>query len=356
MMQLTTSLRRSARALARRVGNEEHGAVTVIVALMMVVILGMAALVVDVGSVEVRRAQLQDAADAAATAIAQDCFGAAGTTISLCDAGVRAAASSTALGLATRALPTGTVVTAGTPVFPGDDTVTVTLSSPDASTFGAIFGVSSSTVVVHATAKWGLPATPLALAYNECSLPAPSTASKSFLRYDLLDLDLQGCGLIGGVLNELGNGWLPSANCTFDVNLLSYLNDVLTKVLPTNCAPVVDSLIGKYVLLPVYSHVLTDIVVKGVLLGKGYAVQKYALVQVTGYDFQTLTLNALGNGIQAQIGPTNISGQPQCPLLVDLGPLLQIKEPTCQGLQGYFQGYLTPTEAAARMRGVQLIS
>jgi hypothetical protein len=113
---------------------------------------------------------------------------------------------------------------------------------------------------------------------------------------------------------------------------------------------------GKYVLLPVYSHVLTDIVVKGVLLGQGYAVQKYALVQVTGYDFQTLTLNALGTGITAQLGSASISGQPQCPLLVDLGPLLQIKVPTCQGLQGYLQGYLTPTEAAARMRGVELIS
>ena len=35
---------------------------------------------------------------------------------------------------------------------------------------------------------------------------------------------------------------------------------------------------------------------------------------------------------------------------------ININDVLCQGLQGYFQGYLTPTEAAARMRGVQLIS
>ncbi len=351
MTRPTSSLPRSAARLARRLGREEHGAVTVIVAMMMVVILGMAALVIDVGSVEVRKAQLQDAADAAATAIAQDCFAAAGTTVDGCDDGVTATASATALTYITRTLPAGTVVSVGDPGWT-PDTVEITLSSPDASFFAGVFGVNSSTVVVHATAKWGLPATPLALAYNECSLPAPSASSKSFLRYDLLDLDLQGCGLIGGVLNELGNGWLPSADCTFDVNLLSYLDDVLTKVLPTNCAPVVDSLMGKYVLLPVYSHVLTDIVVKGVLLGKGYAVQKYALVQVTGYQFQTVGLNVLG--FPVVIGPSNISGNPQCPSL-NLG-VLDIDDVLCQGLQGYFQGYLTPTEAAARMRGVQLIS
>jgi Flp pilus assembly protein TadG len=341
--------------LKRRLGDlgaDDRGAVTVIVAIMMVVVLGMAALVVDVGSVEVRRAQLQDAADAAALAIAQDCFGAAGTTVNACDAGVKSAASSTAARLVTKTLPVGTPFTVTGIAFT-IDTVEVSLSSADSSTFGAIFGSAATTVNVQATAQWGLPATPLPLSYNECALPSPSASSKAFLRYDLLDLDLTGCGLIGGVINELGSGWMNTSNCTFDVNLLSYLSDVLTKVLPTNCAPIVASLMGKYVLLPVYSHVLTDIVVKGVLLGQGYAVQKYALVQVTGYDFQTVSVNLLG--LPLSVGPANISGAPQCPT-VDLLHILNVQDLLCQGLQGYLQGYLTPTEAAARMRGVELIS
>ena len=352
MTRLTSSFTHRIQRRLRDLGADDRGAVTVIVAFMMVVVLGMAALVVDVGSVEVRRAQLQDAADAAATAIAQDCFEAAGTTVSACDAGVKSAASSTASSLVTKSLPTGTPFTVDSVVFT-INTVEVSLSSPDTSTFGAIFGSAGTTVTVHATAQWGLPATPLPLSYNECTMPNPAPSSKAFLRYDLLDLDLQGCGLIGGVINELGNGWMNTSNCTFDVNLLSYLSDVLTKVLPTNCASLVSGLIGKYVLLPVYSHVLTNIVVNGVLLGQGYAVQKYALVQVTGYDFQTVSVNLLGVGVS--VGPANISGSPQCPT-VDLLHILNVQDLLCQGLQGYFQGYLTPTEAAARMRGVELIS
>jgi Flp pilus assembly protein TadG len=345
-------LRRAGLRIQRRVGDDERGAVTVIVAIMMVVILGIAALVVDVGSVEVRRAQLQDAADAAATAIAQDCYAAPGTTVSLCDSGVIAAASADAVKYADGSLPDGATVDVQGLDWTGN-TVKVTLTSPQASTFGGIFGASGNTIQVSATAQWGLPATPLPLAFNECAMPVPSAAT-AFLRYDLLDLDLEHCGLIGGVLNELGNGWLNTPSCSFDVNLLTYLTDVLTKVLPTNCAAQVATLKGEYVLLPVYDHVLTNIVVKGVLLGQGYQVQKYALVKVSGYDFQTLTLG-VGNIITAQVGPTDISGSPQCPMLIDT-PLLKLKEPACQGLQGTFVQYLTPSEAAARMRGVQLVA
>lgn len=336
------------RRLGRRIGRDDHGAVTIVVAFTMTVILGIAALVVDVGASEMRKAQLQDAADAAATAVAQQCFGAAGTTVNFCDPTVIATATSTALHYAADSLD-DVAVSVSSVTFT-INTVRVSLAMDQPSTFARIFGVDSSHISAAATAQWGLPAIALPLAYNECALPAPSATTKQFLRYDLLDLSFSSCGLIGGITDELGPGWMAGASCTFDVNLATYVIATLTKVLPTICAPMVPSLIGKYVLLPVYDHVLRDIVVKGVLLGKGYPIEKYALVQVTGYDFQTLTI---GLGVvTAQIGPTNITGAPQCPTL-SLG-LLTIKEPTCQGLQGYLQGYLTPTQAAARMQGVQL--
>jgi hypothetical protein len=50
---------------------DESGAITVITAILMTVMLGMAALVIDIGAAEARRAQLQDAADAAAVGIAR---------------------------------------------------------------------------------------------------------------------------------------------------------------------------------------------------------------------------------------------------------------------------------------------
>ena len=66
-MQRLTSLFRG-RLLA-----SERGATAVIFALLLVPMLGFAAIAVDVGSLYAERARLQVAADAAAIAVAQDC-------------------------------------------------------------------------------------------------------------------------------------------------------------------------------------------------------------------------------------------------------------------------------------------
>lgn len=339
----------SLRRRAQRLRDDERGAVTVIVAFCMVILLGMAALVVDVGLGQMRKAQLQDAADAAATAIAQQCFAAAGTTVDACDPSVAAAASGTAEHYGSPTVP-GLTVTVNAVAWT-INTVRVTLSVDQPSLFAQVFGVDTSHVAAAATAQWGLPATPLPLAYNECALPAPSASTKEFLRYDLLDLSFASCGTVGGVTDLLGPGWLATPQCTFDVTLTSYVVSTLSKVLPTPCAPIVPGLVGKYVLLPVYNHVLTTIIVNGVVLGQGYRIQKFALFRLSGYDFSTLQISG---AVVTQLGPSNIAGAPQCPT-VNLG-LLTAKEPSCQGLQGFFVQYLTPTEAAARVHGVQLVA
>ncbi|MFO5197577.1 pilus assembly protein TadG-related protein, partial [Salmonella enterica subsp. enterica serovar Typhimurium] len=64
------------------------------------IVLGMAALVIDIGAAEARRAQLQDAADAAAVGLAQRCFDSALTSLAACDGGVVGAATATASGYA----------------------------------------------------------------------------------------------------------------------------------------------------------------------------------------------------------------------------------------------------------------
>lgn len=58
----------------RRAAGDE-GAVLVIVAVIMVALLGIGALVLDLGALHVERRELQNGADAAALAIAQDCAG-----------------------------------------------------------------------------------------------------------------------------------------------------------------------------------------------------------------------------------------------------------------------------------------
>jgi hypothetical protein len=54
---------------------DDAGAVVALVAIMMVVLLGMGALVIDVGQLYAERRELQNGADAAALAVAQDCAG-----------------------------------------------------------------------------------------------------------------------------------------------------------------------------------------------------------------------------------------------------------------------------------------
>jgi len=341
---------------------DESGAMAVVVAIVMTVVLGMAALVIDVGAAESRRAQLQDAADAAATALAQACFESPLTNLSGCDGGVVGGATATAARYATGNLIDGAAEVAEV-VFTAE-TVRVDLVSDQPSFFARIFDVTQTTIRASATAKWGQPALPLPLAYLGCSLPEPSSSTVRFLRYDLLDLDLGSCGLLGGLLELLGPGWVTQtdlislddglsllrSDCTFDLDLVAYLSSTLTKVLPTQCQYLVPSLIGRQVLLPVYDSVLMPIVVNGVLLGQGMQIQRYALVEVTGYDFQTLELN-LGI-ISASIGPKDMPATgPRCPNL----PLLPIEVPACQGIQGIVHGYLTPAEAAQRLAGVQLI-
>ncbi|CZQ80916.1 Hypothetical protein Tpal_134 [Trichococcus palustris] len=58
--------------LIKRLKKEEQGQALIMVALMLTVLLGFAALVVDVGNLYVQKSQLQNAADAAALAGAQD--------------------------------------------------------------------------------------------------------------------------------------------------------------------------------------------------------------------------------------------------------------------------------------------
>ncbi len=64
-------MRRLGRGTAE--GNGERGAVSVLVAILMVVLLGFAALAVDIGVLYAERTQLRNGADAAAIAIAQKC-------------------------------------------------------------------------------------------------------------------------------------------------------------------------------------------------------------------------------------------------------------------------------------------
>lgn len=359
-----------------RSGGDE-GAVAVIVAIMMVVILGMAALVIDVGGIEGRRSSLQNAADAAALAVAQSCRDdGQSTVLGSCGPTARNAAPAQAATYAA-----GNVTDGGVTVRSVDTTqpgrVTVTVDTVQKDLFASILGTSSTPVTATATATWSVPATPLPLTFNACELPSAPSSATVLLRTDPVALAQPGCGLLTGVLNAVVPAWMADPDCALDVSAVTVVTGTLSAVIPSQCQTVVQGLVGQRVLLPVYEHPLGNVIVGcvvGGLLGSlllgqtqnaNCAIEKYAVVTLTGYDFASVdatvtTRVLLDVSAHVQIGFQNMPAAPDCAAynagLLGAG-VLSLGQPLCQGIQGQFQGFVTPTQAASmQTAGIRLVA
>jgi Putative Flp pilus-assembly TadE/G-like len=151
-------MQRLTRRLRLRSG-EERGATAVVLALLMVPMLGFAAIAVDVGALYAERARLQVAADAAALAVAQDCaHGACGDMVATASAMV--AANDGAAGAAPPVLHTNPL------------SVTVQGSTPVKHWFAPVLGYDATAVSASATVAWGAPGggtAVLPLTFSICS-------------------------------------------------------------------------------------------------------------------------------------------------------------------------------------------
>jgi Flp pilus assembly protein TadG len=142
----TAHARRPGRGTVRAPGmrwyrrRAERGSIAVVVAIMLPVIFGLAGLVVDVGSWYLTRAQLQNAADAAALAGAADLPG---------DPSAAATAAQT---LADRNV-SGATVTSVTPYNGSSSEIQVTVSKRATVSFASIVGVSAPTITATAVAS-----------------------------------------------------------------------------------------------------------------------------------------------------------------------------------------------------------
>ncbi len=136
-------MQRLTRTLRRRLDGE-RGATAVLFALLLVPILGFAAIAVDVGALYAERARLQVGADAAAIAVAQDC-----------SRGNCGDMQATAQALITA---NDTEGTAAQPVLSSDPlSVTVTGGTPKDHWFAPVIGHESTSVSATATVGWGSP-------------------------------------------------------------------------------------------------------------------------------------------------------------------------------------------------------
>jgi Flp pilus assembly protein TadG len=129
--------------LSRRPAGE-RGAAAVVLSLLLVPMLGFAAIAVDIGALYAERARLQVGADAAAIAVAQDCSrGNCGDMLATAQALIDA---------------NDTEGTAAQPVLSSDPlSVTVTGGMPVEHWFAPVIGHDSTRVSATATVGWGGP-------------------------------------------------------------------------------------------------------------------------------------------------------------------------------------------------------
>ncbi|WP_426225611.1 pilus assembly protein TadG-related protein [Pseudarthrobacter sp. DSP2-3-2b1] len=149
-------MRRLNRTSAKNDG--ERGAVSVIVAFMLVALLGFGAIAVDVGMMYAERAQLRNGADAAALAVAQRC------AVSAADPNC-SATSPLAAGLANGNATDGLSNLKSVALSTGDRTVKVTAGAQEAGHspnevslfFARALGINSAEVNAPAFVQWGSP-------------------------------------------------------------------------------------------------------------------------------------------------------------------------------------------------------
>jgi hypothetical protein len=282
-MSLFAALRRKDRA----VGSGEDGAVAVLIALLMVVLLGFAAIVIDVGSMYAQRAQLQNGADAAVLAIAQDC---AKNGLTVCKTNAPGKAQT----LAAANVNNGLVGT-GTPSFPTTNSVKETLSAgKDGSgldlSFAPVLGINKADVNATASAAWGSPIRgnailPVGLSQCEFTQYGFRGSTEFVMRYD--NTNDTTCNGRGG--KEIAGGfyWLKhsSTSCSTFVDLTAPQTPRdPSPGFPDICRDSLNSLkTASTVLLPVYD---LDSPSNASYTNKtGFSLYTFAAFKITGWKF-----------------------------------------------------------------------
>lgn len=257
--------------------NDDRGAVAVVVAILMVPLLGMAALSLDVAALYSERQQLQIGADAAALAVAQDC------SDDNCGYASQTARDFVALNSDTPE----TDVSLNPNLSPATGQVTVTASGTRQHWFAPVLGIDESDISTKATAGWGYPSggtSFLPLTFAKCEYEK-RTGDGTSSEPDVIILPKKSDeGCLDPNRNPVpgGFGWLKtdSGTCTATTEVDGDAGSDPGKSVPNACsAEDFDDLLDSTLLLPIFDE-------HG---GQGnnawYRIYGYAAFHVTGYFF-----------------------------------------------------------------------
>ena len=273
--------------------DRERGAVAVVTALLLVVLLAASALAVDGGMLYGKQAQLQSGADAAAIAVAQKCAASlsdpqCASTSTLATSLAQSNMYQAQAGIASLTVNTTaqTVTAATQPLQPGMQAGSVSLF------LAQTLGITSAKVGASATAAWGSPSTgvaPFPLAFSICQVQGMINGD-----YQLLESHGSGAnpscnyGPSGAVVPG-GFGWLvqDSGQCGATINIAqSEGGSSPGNSAPSNCGTILAQWVATLsagqrviVLLPVFTAVT------GTGSSAIYTLSGFAAYSVIGWNF-----------------------------------------------------------------------
>ena len=256
---------------------DDRGAVAVVVALLMVPLIGFAAVALDVAAMWATRQQLQIGADAGAFAVAQDCAkGSCGSP------------SGTAQGLASQNM-NADIATATAALNAASQRVTVTNSAVRQHWFAPVLGIDSSTIRASATAVWGTPTggtAVLPIAFSWCEFlwqtsgGLPTGSAPTTIHFT--KTSSAPCKGPSGNHVPGGFGWLPvdTGSCQTTSVIGKWIESKTGASAPSSCSPAdFQAVLNRPVLLPIFDT----------YVGSGsnatYHVYAYAAFRLTGYNF-----------------------------------------------------------------------
>ena len=268
--------------------NHDDGAIALIVAMLLPVLVGVSALVLDVGGIYAEKAQLQNGADAAALAIAADCArGSCGAPATTAASLANANANDDAADVAVAISGATVTVTASTRTASGSNRLAHMFADAlGRMTTGEAHG--GSTVQARASADWGSPgrATTTPLAFSFCEWQALAgdvsmlpTAAKTVFFHGTSG-KVTGCTGPAGQVTPGGWGWLaPAASeCSADVRTGNAVARSGNSVPSVCTAGYWSSRIGQTLMLPVFSAINAD----GTFRIEGFAALKLEAYRLSG--------------------------------------------------------------------------
>lgn len=320
--------RRSRRSSSSKVQESQKGAASIIVAVLVVALLGCAALAVDVGAMYSEKAQLQSGADFSALAVAGDCAnGDCGDFMATGNELANGNANDSSSGIAAITFPDANTVRVETnarEAGSGDDHFSLF--------FARVLGIDTAEITAVAEASWGPPnaGSTLPWTVSECVFRKQLSASQLaeldstgdftgdpsathiLLQYDENAPTVPGCAAQNGY-RPGGFGWLETTQgCTADIDLDSDVNGQPGNHFPTEheCDAVLATIMEQPALIPLYDS----------NSGNGnntvYSLIGFAAFQVTGYKFG---------------GPSVTHIDPAAPSCTG----------NCRGLQGFFARFVS---------------